>query len=183
RAHRPRSRGAGARPPNRAREGAPRPGRPENRVAASYQGSQLAVRTWLIDTGPFVAYLNRTDPLHEPVVERLDGFTGPLVTTAAVVTEVMYFLSDAPDGPTPFAELLLAWEVRVAESSQPLQVAAAAKLMAKYADTPMDFADATLVLLAENAGIADIATLDARGFSTYRTSRGKAFRLVLGVRS
>jgi predicted nucleic acid-binding protein len=41
----------------------------------------------------------------------------------------------------------------------------------------MDFADATLVLLAGTLGITDIVTLDRRGFSTYRTSRGKAFRL------
>lgn len=143
------------------------------------------MRTWLIDTGPLVAYLNRTDPMHESVVERLDGFTGQLVTTAAVVTEVMYFLSDTADGPLSFAELLVASEIRIAESVQPPQVITAAKLMAKYADTPMDFADATLVLLADEVGVADIATLDTRGFSTYRTSRGKAFRLVLsgGVRS
>ena len=56
---------------------------------------------------------------------------------------------------------------------------AATKLMAKYADTPMDYADATLVLLADEMGVADIATLDTRGFSTYRTAKGKAFRLVL----
>ena len=67
----------------------------------------------------------------------------------------------------------------MAESAQPPQVVAAARLMAKYADTPMDYADATLVLLAEELGVTDVATLDTRGFSTYRTAKGKAFRLVL----
>ena len=43
----------------------------------------------------------------------------------------------------------------------------------------MDYADATLVLLADEMGVADIAALDTRGFSTYRTAKGKAFRLVL----
>jgi predicted nucleic acid-binding protein len=43
----------------------------------------------------------------------------------------------------------------------------------------MDFADATLVLLAEAIGILDILTLDRRGFSTYRTAKGKKFHLIL----
>lgn len=51
--------------------------------------------------------------------------------------------------------------------------------MKQYRDTPMDFADATLVLLAEELGLLDILTLDRRGFSTYRIGRGRAFRLVL----
>jgi len=59
------------------------------------------------------------------------------------------------------------------------QVLAAAQLMDKYADTPMDFADATLVLAAGDLGVTDVLTLDRRGFSTYRTAKRKAFRLVL----
>jgi len=139
----------------------------------------LAVRTWLIDTGPFIAYISRTDPMHRPVAARVDGFAGQLATTPAVITEVMYFLSGVPSGPVAFAELLLASGTRIAESTQPRHVVAAAELMSKYADTPMDFADATLVLLAEELGVMDILTLDRRGFSTYRSAKGKAFRLVL----
>jgi len=52
-------------------------------------------------------------------------------------------------------------------------------LMERYADTPMDFADATLVLAADHLDVADVLTLDRRGFSTYRTSKRRAFRLVL----
>ena len=43
----------------------------------------------------------------------------------------------------------------------------------------MDFADATLVLLADELAVTEIVTLDRRGFSTYRTPKGKGFRLVL----
>ena len=39
----------------------------------------------------------------------------------------------------------------------------------------MDFADATLVLLAEEVGVTEILTLDRRGFSTYRTAKGRDF--------
>ena len=41
-----------------------------------------------------------------------------------------------------------------------------------------DYADATLVLLAETAGTVDVLTLDRRGFSAYRTRKGRAFRPV-----
>lgn len=139
----------------------------------------MALRTWLIDTGPFVAYLDRTDPLHERVAAHVDRFTGQLVTTSAVVTEVMYFLADVPRGPLSFAELLVASAIRISASTTPEDVLAAAELMAKYADTPMDFADATLVRLASEMGINDVLTLDRRGFSTYRTAKGRAFRLIM----
>jgi uncharacterized protein len=139
----------------------------------------LALTTWLVDTGPFVAYFNRRDPMHGPVTARLGEFSGQLATTAAVVTEVMHFLSAVPRGPVAFAELLVASHTRIEDVSEPEEVLVAADLMDKYSDTPMDFADATLVLLAEALTVVDILTLDCRGFSTYRTAKGKAFRLVL----
>lgn len=43
----------------------------------------------------------------------------------------------------------------------------------------MDFADATLVLLAEALSVNEILTLDRRGFSTYRTRTRRGFRLAL----
>jgi uncharacterized protein len=57
----------------------------------------------------------------------------------------------------------------------------AAALMELYADTPMDFADATLVLLAEALDIRDVFTLDRRGFSVYRTRHGRAVTQVLDL--
>ena len=61
--------------------------------------------------------------------------------------------------------------VHVPEQELPALVA----LMDKYADRPMDFADATLIWLADATSITDIVTLDS-GFHIYRTRRGKAFR-------
>jgi hypothetical protein len=148
-------------------------------MAKKDQRTQLAMKTWLIDTGPLVAYVSRTDPKHPEIAASLDGFTGQLVTTSAVVTEVMSFLAEVSGGPIAFAELLVASSIRIAESTDPNQILAAAQLMEKYSDTPMDFADATLVMLAEDLGVLDVLTLDRRGFSTYRTAKGKAFRLVL----
>jgi predicted nucleic acid-binding protein len=137
------------------------------------------VRAWLIDTGPLVAYLDPGDSAHSDVVERLDPFTGSLATTSAVITEAMHFVSVAPKGPRLLAELVTASAIEVYDLCRSPELAAAVVLMEKYADTPMDFADATLVLLAEALGLHDILTLDRRGFSAYRTRPGRAFRLVL----
>jgi predicted nucleic acid-binding protein len=148
-------------------------------MATTDQRAELAVNTWLIDTGPLVAYIDRADPMHEAVAGVLEPFAGQLVTTSAVVTEAMYFLGGSKGGPIALAELLLNAGARVEESTQPEQLIEAGQMMDKYADTPMDFADATLVLAAETLRVLEILTLDRRGFSTYRTTKGKAFRQVL----
>ena len=77
------------------------------------------------------------------------------------------------------AELVRDADVQTFECTGAHQLVVAATLMRKYGDTPMDFADATLVLLAAQLEVVDILTLDRRGFSTYRTPNGGKFRLVL----
>jgi uncharacterized protein len=49
--------------------------------------------------------------------------------------------------------------------------------MLKYADRPMDFADATLVRVAERERLTSILTVD-RDFEVYRIGGRKAFRVV-----
>jgi len=137
------------------------------------------VRTWLIDTGPLVAYLDARDRAHLHAVECLNSFTGHVITTDAVIVEAMYFVSAIREGPEALASFAHATRLLVHECTQPFQLKNAAVLTRKYADTPMDFADATLVLLADRLNTYEIATLDRRGFSTYRTPRGKSFKLVM----
>jgi predicted nucleic acid-binding protein len=132
-----------------------------------------------VDTGPLVAYLDAGDPAHAVVSPRWDAFTGRLVTSSAVITEAMHFLAAAPRGPRQLAELVAASGMEVYDLSRPPELGEAVALMEKYADTPMDFADATLVLLAEALGVPDVLTLDRRGFRTYRTRTGRALDLVL----
>jgi len=137
------------------------------------------MRTCLVDTGPFVSYLDRKDTAHVDVADFLNNFKGRLTTTGAVIGEVMYFISELPNGPVSFAEFLIASQTHIVPLTASREVLSAAELMHRYRDTPMDFADATLVLLSEQTGTTEILTLDRRGFSTYRTAKGKAFSLVL----
>jgi len=137
------------------------------------------MKSWLLDTGPLVAYLDASDPSHNLTVAVLDRFAGQLFTTSAVITETMHFVSASPSGPRLLSEFVAGAGVEVHDLAQPSDLRRAVALMEAYSDTPMDYADATLVLLAERLGIYEIATLDRRGFSTYRTSNGKALQNVL----
>ena len=139
------------------------------------------MKTWLLDTGPLVAYLDAGDPYHGAVAPRLDSFTGQLATTSAVLTEAMHFVSASKEGARFLAELIATTGTGVYDLCRPPELLEAALLMEKYADTPMDFADATLVLLAEALDVRDVLTLDRRGFSTYRTRRRRSLRLVLDM--
>ena len=135
--------------------------------------------TWLVDTGPLVAYLDASQQGHAEVVSKVDPFVGRIATTSAVVTEAMHFVGSASTGPRLLADLLVAWDVEVHDFSEPAGLPEVVALMEQYANVPMDFADATLVLLAEALNVHDIVTLDRRGFSTYRTRPGEGFQLLL----
>jgi predicted nucleic acid-binding protein len=149
-------------------------------VASSDQGAKLAaLKTWLLDTGPLVAYLCRRDPDHGRVRRAFGTFSGRLFSTAAVMAEAMYFLARFPGGASSLANLVTRSGILVIDACQPVDLQSAAKLMDRYRDTRMDFADATLILVADALEVTDIFTLDRRGFSTFRTSEGKSFNLVL----
>lgn len=137
------------------------------------------MKLWLLDTGPIVAFLDARDEEHERVVAAFDAFAGRFVATSAVVVEAMHFLGSVRSGAALLVEFLLASQTEIHECTSVEGLTEAAELMAKYADTPMDFADATLVLLAKRLRIHAVCTLDRRGFRTYRIGRRKAFKLVL----
>ena len=141
------------------------------------QETKLAVKTALLDTGPLVAYLDASDSQHDAIATVLGQFAGTLCTTSAVITEAMHLLKSDTNGPRSLAEFVQAAAVQVFESTQPQQLFAAANLMERYSDSPMDFADATLVLLASEIDVPRIFTLDRRGFGIFRTRKGKPFEI------
>ncbi len=134
----------------------------------------------LLDTGPLVALLDRSEPDHDQVQNRMARLAGSrLVTTGAVITEVFYFLSDVQDGPASLVSFLDASGTEVSDAFSAEALTAAVRLMGKYADVPMDFPDATLVCIAESLGTDRILTLDRRGFSSFRIGKNRRFKLLL----
>jgi uncharacterized protein len=137
------------------------------------------MRPLLLDTGPVVASLDRSDPQHEWVTQRFTSIRGRVVTTGAIIIEATFFLQDVKDGIRNLIALVEALSLEIWDCFSIEALRSGQRLMATYADAPMDFADATLVLAAEHYGIGDIATLDQRGFRTFRYGRNKPFRLLL----
>jgi predicted nucleic acid-binding protein len=133
----------------------------------------------LLDTGPLVALLDRSEPDHQAVREVMTPLRARLITTGAVITEAFHFLSDLPDGPANLAAFLDASGTDVLDTFNPEALQGAVRLMTKYADTPMDFSDATLVWIAEQTGTDRVLTLDRRGFSVFRFGNNRRFKLLL----
>jgi len=100
-----------------------------------------------------------------------------LVTTEAVVTEACHLVLRAGGPASVPVELLLSVEVPIL----PLEVSLhhrAARLMRDYAALPMDYADASIVSLAEALGITRVFTTDRRGFGVYRLKGGTDFEIM-----
>jgi predicted nucleic acid-binding protein len=117
-------------------------------------------------------------------VEWFGHFRGVLLTTEAVVTETAYVL--AASRAHQRAALLWFERAKAAGLLEILPVTSYADIeaiLARYAELPCDYADATLIALAEGAGVPVIATVDQRDFSVYRLGRRKRFRIVLGPAS
>lgn len=133
----------------------------------------------LLDAGPIVAWLDANDGHHSAVRDKMGALAGKLVTTGAVVTEAMLFLQEAREGASRLTDWLRKMRIEIANCFDQKSLQSAAQLMERYADAPMDYADATLVACADELNCGDILTLDIRGFRTYRYRKSKRFKLLL----
>lgn len=131
----------------------------------------------LIDAGPLVALLSKRDKDHARCVDVLKSLHEPLMTTWMAVTEAIYLLSFSIRAQIALLEMIERESILVA-SPEVSDLPDIRNLLRQYADLPMDFADATLVSLANKRGTNTIFTLDRRNFSVYRLARGKAFNIV-----
>lgn len=130
----------------------------------------------LLDTGVLIAIYARDDPRHLAATRWLAGFRGTLHTVEPVLTEAAYFLPVRLRAAV--AELVHRRVILVHHPDYDAYARIAA-LLHKYADIDPDWADVSLVWLAETIGIARIATLDVADFSTYRIHGRKRFELAL----
>ena len=121
----------------------------------------------LVDAGPLVALVDADDQYHERCVSTLKSLQEPLATVWPPLTEAMYLLNDLPAAQEALWEML----VRKALQLLPLglvDLPRIRELRRKYADRPMDLADAALIRIAEREGVRKIFTADKRDFAVYR---------------
>lgn len=132
----------------------------------------------LTDAGPLIAIIDRGEPDHARCVAALAQVSLPLVTTWPAFTEAMYLVGAAGGwrGQAGLWTLVERDDLQIADLSE-AATARMRALMEQYRDLPMDLADASLVALAEERGLASIFTLDS-DFRVYRLPRKKPFTLI-----
>jgi uncharacterized protein len=130
----------------------------------------------IVDTGFWLALANRRDKHHLLASKALAKVKEPLITTWPVLTETCHLLVNhlGPPAAQTFVETAGRGAFRIFELL-PSHLGRIAELMQKYADLPMDLADASLVILAEESGSGRILSTDQRDFKTYRWKSRKPF--------
>ena len=129
----------------------------------------------LCDSGPLIALFDPSERSHDHCRAALQEFRGRFVTSWPVLTEVFHFL-DRPVGRALLWDFVLSDAVRVEEVLKS-DLARMRVLMEQYADLPMDFADASLVALAERLRVFRVFTLDRRGFTVVRPRHAEFFEI------
>jgi predicted nucleic acid-binding protein len=131
----------------------------------------------LVDTGPLVAVMSRSDQHHKTCVEMLHDLPGPLFSCWTVITEAAWLLRRHPGAVGQLLDSISAGflELLVVQSAEAAEIG---KLIEKYKNIRPQLADAALVYLAERDGFEVIFTLDRRDFSVYQAGRKRAFRII-----
>jgi len=131
----------------------------------------------IIDTGPLVALFDESEPLHEMCKSALKKIRKPLITSWPVLTESFYLLGDWHEGQKELWNFILSGGLSIYDIPE-TDYGRLSALMAKYADKPMDLADASLVLISETKKIKIIFTLDKRDFSVYQPAHCKRLEII-----
>ena len=130
----------------------------------------------VVDTGPLVAFFDRSSSDHDWVVEQFKSLTTPLETCEPVLSEVLFLLKRAGLAPDPLFEMIerdvLRPSFRLRDEFQAVR-----KLLQKYESLPTSLADACLVRMSETTSQSVVLTLD-RDFLVYRRNRRHAIPLL-----
>jgi len=131
----------------------------------------------LVDAGPLVALIDRSDPHHQACLKALKTIREPLGTVWPAFTEAMYLLRSSAGAQRALWDMLNVGGVRFIELG-PDDCPRMRELMWKYRDLPMDLADAALVRVAERDRLRRIFTIDRHDFQVYRPHRLGRFEIV-----
>lgn len=128
----------------------------------------------LSDSGFFFALANQKDREHHRAVELYQKYSRSLATTWPVITETCHLLLGrmGPSAQEKFINGLSHVAIFDIDTSK---LARIEELMRKYRDLPMDLADASLVIMAEETNVGNILSVDYRDFGVYRWKSQKPF--------
>lgn len=134
----------------------------------------------LADTGFWLAFFNSRDKFHQQSVAVMSQLDESLITTWPVITETCYLLGKrlGVQSQLRFVKALEEDYIAIFDV-QFKHLPHIQQLMQKYVNLPMDLADASLVLLAEELGHGRILSTDQRDFGTYRWKNHHPFENML----
>lgn len=136
----------------------------------------------IADTGFWLALANSVDQFHQAAVRALDRVREPLVCTWPVMTETCHLLASrlSVDAQLAFIRSADAGAFEIFALG-PRHLPRMQVLMHRYRNLPMDLADASLVILAEDLGTGRILSTDQRDFGAYRWKSRKPFQNLLSL--
>lgn len=119
--------------------------------------------THILDAGPVIAALNRSDRHHRWARETLARLGPPFHSCPEAMAEAAAMTGR----PSAVVEMIHAGEIVLAFDLAD-QAASVLSLLKKYADREMDLADACIVRMTELVRECRVVTLDRADFSVYR---------------
>jgi uncharacterized protein len=129
------------------------------------------------DTSPLVAIVRKREEAHKKCVAAAKSFKPPLLTCWPVLTEAAWLLRDEPDGIRAIGGMVRNSSLRLIQLDDDA-LAWMIDFLARYASAGAQLADAAVMYIAEKESIDTVFTLDRRDFSIYRTTGGKALRIL-----
>ena len=135
----------------------------------------------IADSGFWIALGNKRDRHHHAARGALERFSAEgFVSTWPVLTEVAHLLSArvSVSQSVAFVDSIARGACEIPDPPADALFRAHA-LMSRYRDLPMDLADASLVILAEDLGEGRILSTDQRDFDGYRWKNTRPFQNLL----
>ncbi len=131
----------------------------------------------IADTGPLVAYLDRSDQHHAWAKEVMDTLTEPLLTCDAVLAEVTFLLQRGGIAPALPMRMIERGVLQTCFDTG-AEAHAVGTLLVRYESVPMSLADACVVRMSELQTRAKVWTTDS-DFTIYRRSRRSQIPLII----
>ena len=134
----------------------------------------------IVDTGFWLALVDEKDTYHQAADQAFQKYDEPLITTWPVMTETCYLLLERKgvQAQVKFIDNYSQNFFTVFDL-EPCHGEKIVRLMQQYANLPMDLADASLVILAEELGHGRIFSVDQRDFNAYRWKNTQPFQNLL----
>ena len=128
----------------------------------------------IVDAGPFIALFDKDDKYHKDIKNLISRLNYKYITTWPVITEVTHLLDFNTNVQIDFLKWINLGGVEIF-NLEIIHLSRMIKLSEKYIDLPMDFADASLVIVAEELGLNEIIAIDS-DYDVYRLINKKQFK-------